>query len=191
MEPNNQNSYDFIMNPDQKKTAGPNFVGPQKLLMIVGLIAVVIVAIVVLFSVVFSGGASTRAQLVSVNAHQIELARVLGLGLDKTVDQKLKQQFQTLSTTLFSDTQGVSSLMASREYTITKLEKDSQKDVDIDEALDAAEAKNDFDPAFEQAVASTAGEYLEALQSASASVSSAKDKELLNTAIANIETVAQ
>src|SRR6056297_2451947 len=111
MQPDQQNSYDFIMNPNQNKPSGPGLAGPQKLLAIVGLFTVVLVLVIILFSVISPGGGTNRDNLVSVQANQVELARVIELGLDDVTDVNLKQQFQTLLTTSTSDSQEIGTLL--------------------------------------------------------------------------------
>ena len=190
MQPDNNNSYDFIFNaPPAKK--GPNLGGPQKILAIVGLFAVVIVIVIVLFSVVFSGGSGGREKLVSVSAHQIELLRVLDIGIDDISSRDLKQRFQTLSTSVTTDSAEVTSLIAARGFEVTRLELNVQKDSTVDTDLQEALERNDLDPAFESAVSSAATDYLASLESALATASTATERDLLQTAISNVRTIAQ
>ncbi len=189
MQPN-QPDYEFIMNP-QQQSSGPNFAGPQKLLMIVGLFAVVIVVVIVLFSVLFSGGASNRNALVEARADQIEMARVIELGIDDVVDVNLKRQFQTLLTSSTSDAQEIAALLATREVKVEPFELKASFNASVEDSLDEAKQKNDFDPAYEDAVAAAAGQYLQSLQRASSSAASTRESNLLTVAINNVQTVAQ
>ena len=191
MQPDQQNSYDFIMNPQQNKPAGPILGGPQKLLAIVGLFAVVTVIIIVLFSVVSSGGSTNRDNLVRVQANQIELARIIELGLDDVVDVKLKQQFQTLLTASTTDNQEIGALLAARDVEVLPLELKASFDSTVEGSFEEAQQKNDFDPVFEEEVAAAATQYLRALQNAASSAASSSEAAILSTAIENVQTVAQ
>lgn len=189
MQPN-EPDYGFIMNPQQQST-GPNFAGPQKILMILGLFTVVIVVVIILFSVLFSGGSNNRNNLVQAQADQIEMARVIELGLDDVVDVNLKRKFQTLLTTSTTDAQEIAALLTTREVTVEPFELKASLDTSVEETLDEARQKNDFDPAYEDAVAAAASQYLRSLQSAASSASSTRESNLLSIAINNVQTVAQ
>jgi hypothetical protein len=191
MEPNNQNSYDFIMNPDQKRPAGPNFAGPQRILMILGLFSVVIVLIIIVFSLVFSSGANNQTNLISVSANQTELIRILEQGVDDVEDPKLKQKFQTLLTTTNSDAQAVTALITAREIEITSLEKKALEDPAIDEEFELALQRRDFDPVFEGAINIAATRYFQSLQAALGSAVSTQEKDTLNLALFNVQTIAE
>jgi hypothetical protein len=191
MEPNNQNSYDFILNSDQKKAAGPNFAGPQKILMILGLFTGVIIIIIILLSLVSSSGNNNRQNLVSLSAHQTELLRILDLGVKDVEDPSVQQKFQTLLTTTNSDAQEVNSLIVSREIEVTPIEKSAQKDSSVDDELKAAKERKDFDPAFEAAANELATEYFRALQTAFSSAATPQEKDILNRALLNVQTIAE
>lgn len=188
----NQNQdYNFILNPEQQRTKGPKFVGPQKLLMIVGLFAVVTVVVVILFSVILGGGSNNRENLVTLQAHQTELARVLNEGVDRVADPALRQQFKTLEVTTLSDKTAISSIVTSREIEVEKIELTTQLDIETDAALDEAEKAGNFDSVFEQIVIVEASDYLEALEAALASASTKAERDALSVAINNVQTIAQ
>lgn len=191
MQPDNQNSYDFILNPDQKRSVGPSFAGPQKILMILGLFTGVIIISVILFSLISSSGGTNRTNLVATSAHQTELIRVLKLGMNDVNDPNLRQKFQTLLTTTSTDSQEISALISSREIEITLLEKNAQKDAKIDEDLKEAKQRKNFDPAFEAAVNKTTTKYFQSLQATLSSAISAQEKEALSTALTNVQTIAE
>ncbi len=191
MQPNNQNPYDFILDPTQnQRSGGPNF-GSKKRQKIIGIIFVLtsILVLIVVVSSILSGGGSKNDGLVSLQAYQTEINRVITLGQKNVADPAIKQELGTLKAVITSDQKQLSNLLSARGVVSTKLQLNSKKDPTIDTALSDALKTGDHDEILQQKLKSLVGNYYDSLTTAQQQTSSSKEKIIVNTATSNIEIV--
>jgi len=189
MQPNNQNSYDFILD-QQQRNGGPSF-GNKKRQTILGVLFVAIALIIVgiVASVIFSGGGAANDGLVSLNAQQTEINRVITLGQKNLDSPEIKQQLGTLQTAIISDQKQLSALLSARGVKVTKTQLSSKKDSTTDTALADAVKSGNHDDVLLESVQTSVQKYYAALTSAKTAASTNKEKSIINTAMANVETV--
>jgi hypothetical protein len=189
MQPDN-NQYDFILDPAQKKPAGPSFLMDPKKKIIASVIFVmtVIILIIIGFSVFSSLSKKNNSALVDVYAYQTEIARVTGLGIDGAVDPALKIQTSTFNSFISTDLKNTTDFLAKSGKKTTKLEAASKLDSKLEANLKAATTRNSFDEEFKSALEKTSTSYKLALKEALDSTGSESEKKMLQTAADNILT---
>jgi len=189
----NRDQYDFILNPQQsKKPTGMQFQsGKKKILVFVGILAGLTIALVVGFSIITSLGKPNSQNLITIQAYQTEIDRVITLASKNIKDLSLKYRVATMQTVVGSDQKQINSLTTKRKVKITKLELAAKKDGDIDTALNAAKQDGTFDDVLLGVIESLSNDYYKALKTALTEASSKTEKELLQQAIDNIEKTAQ
>ena len=190
MPPNQNNSYDFIMNPQKPQRRGFGFQGPQRILVIVGLACVGLIVLIIGLSVIFPEGTDNN-DLKQVRAYQTELDRVIKLGKDELRDPATRQRLTTLEAALITDEFEVADLLSSRSVSVTKVELSGAKNSEIDASLEAASQPDEFDSAYLSAVSSVTSDYYRSLQQSLATASTNTEARILQTAMNNVELTAQ
>ena len=190
MQPDNNNQFDFILDPTQKKTAGPSFLQDPKKRIVVSVLFVLsfLILIIIGFSVFSSLSKKNNSALVDVYAYQTEIARITKLGLVSVVEPSLKIKTSTLNTFIASDLANSTSFLAKSGKKVTKLETDSRLDPKLEKNFEAAKTRNTFDDELMSAIESTSTSYKLVLKKALDSASSQTEKEFLQTAADNILT---
>lgn len=189
----NHDQYDFILNPQQsKKPAGMQFQsGKNKILIIVGFLAGLTLVLVIGFSVITSLGKPNNQNLITIQAYQTEIKRVITLASKDIKDLSLKYRVATMQSVVASDQKQISDLTTKRKVEITKLDLGAKKDGDIDTALNAAKQDGTFDDVLLNVIESLTNDYYKSLKSALADASTKTEKDLLQIAIDNVEKTAQ
>jgi flagellar basal body-associated protein FliL len=193
MEPNNQNQYDFILNPQQpqNKPGLPQVQSGKKRLIIFILMIMVLFTVLLLgFNFINSIGKANNESLIAVRAYQVELDRVLTEAITNTGDPATVNRFTTLQATLASDQAQLSQLLTDRGVEVSEEQLAAQEDTEATDALDNESKNGSYDTAVLALISSLSNEYYDTLKTAAANTSSDKEQEILNTSINNLETVA-
>lgn len=195
MEPQNQNPYDFIVNPNgpqHGKSPGINFSsGKNKILIyaVFGLVAIILLIIGI--SVISSLGKTNNQDLVEVDAQQTEIVRIIELGQKDARSADVLNQLATLNVLISSDKSAVESLLTKRSVKPDKNALASAKNSDTDSALDKAKQIGNYDDVLIQQISKQSNEYYQSLKTALSDASTNAEKNLLNTAISNIQLFAK
>ncbi len=185
--------YDFIMDPAQKRNAPLSPAGAlkQKFIPIALFLVFIITAIIVAFSLLSSIGKTNNQDLINVQAQQTELLRIINLGQKNLSDITVKNKLATLDAIVTTDEKQVSDLLTTRKEIVTKLQLNALTDKDIDASFESARQDGTYDAVVQEAVSSRSNKYYSALKTSFAEASTAKEKQLLKTAIENLETTIQ
>lgn len=192
MDPQNENPYGFIFDPSkQQRPKKLNLQsGRSKILVSVGFVAGVIIAAVIGFNFILSLGKASNTDLVVVRAHQVELQRVIEIGLKNANDLTLRNRLSSLQSATATDAFALSDLLKKRKVEITKLELAAQKDDKTDAALEAGAQDGSHDEVLLSIIEKLSNGYYGALKDAKLDVASNAEKELLDKAIKNLELTA-
>lgn len=192
MQPS-QNPYDFILDPETQKKGSrlPMPQGRKKIVLIVGFLAGIGVLIIVGASVLLSLGKPNNADLIATQAYQIELSRVIDLGLKSSSDPVLRNKMSTLRVALTTDQTALADILSKRKETVTKLQLSSKENPKTDEALEAAKQSGNYDNALQSEVADLSANYYKQLKASLAEATTETEKKTLQTAISNLELSSQ
>lgn len=188
MQPNNQDPYDFIMDSSQKKPSGPAVLQDSKKRIIVAVLFVVAVLliIVIAFFVITSLGKKNNSAITDVMAYQTELSRISALGLKGVTDASVRVRTSTLNSFMQSDVTQTTKYLKSEGAEITKIESASKLDPTVEKNLESATLRNAFDEELQSIIDKTTVNYKLALKKAINSVTSEKEKAILDIAVSNI-----
>jgi len=190
MEPNQQPSYDFITNPGQNRKPGFGMGGKKQQMAIFAIFSLVVLFVAIwVGSLLFSGGGGANEGLVSLQAHQTEIDRVITLGQANIADPQLKQRFSTLQATITSDKKQLSGLLSNSGVEVTALQLSAQKDKKTDTALENAIKLGNHDEELQEIINTLADRYYSAMSNAKKTSLTKNGSNLLATAISNIETI--
>jgi hypothetical protein len=189
MQPDN-NQFDFILDPTQKKAGGPSILmdPKKKILVSVMFVLTVIILLIIGFSVFTSLSKKNNSALVDVYAYQTEIARVTGLGIAGAVDPAVKIQTSTINSFISSDLKNTTDFLAKSGKKTTKLEAASKLDSKLETNLKAATTRNSFDAEFKSVLEKTSASYKIALKKALDNAGSQSEKKMLQAAADNIIT---
>ncbi len=165
--------------------------GRKKIVLIIGFLAGVVVVVIVAINILLSLGKANNTDLISVQAYQVELSRVIDLGLKSTTDPTLRNKLTTLRATLATDQAALADLLDKRSEQVTKLQLSAKENAKTDEALETAKQNGSFDAALSEAVSDLSGNYYKELKAALADATTEKETEILKTTISNLELSSQ
>ncbi len=192
MEPNNQNQYDFILSSQQqqKKSLLPATQSTKNrllifILLIVGTITVLVVGIQLLNNI----GKVNNDDLVTVQAYQVELNRILEEVSANTDNPTLKNQFITLQVTLASDQAKLASLLSDRGVKLSEEQLASKEDTEKTDELENAQKNGSYDESATKLVESISNDYFDALKTAANDSASETEDEILQTSANNLQTI--
>ena len=193
MNPQQQNQYDFILStPSPQNNSSFNMQNsskPKKILIMAVFLLFVFILIIVGFNFISSLGKVKNDDLVTVQAHQTELARVLEVGLKSLADQNNRNKVVSLQAALKTDQDQIASLLKDRSATPTKEQLASKKSSKTDTELETAEKTGNFDEVFIAKVETLSNDYYGSLKTALTDTSGNKEPEIIKTAMANLELV--
>ena len=193
MPPNDQNQYDFIMDPNRNRSSGPAFLQnpKQRNIVLVLFIIVVLFLVIVAFSVFSSLGSNDNEDLVLMSAYQTEIARVSELGLDNSTDLGTRTKIATLNSFINSDLVSNISYLDRNGREVKPQEQAAKRDSSIDTALDEAQKTNTYDDELNDQIETLVSGYASVLREASKSPEGPNKEALLTTAANNIDTYFQ
>ena len=191
MQTNDPSKYDFLLNPDKGQTrAAPTFDTRRKQI-IAGTVFVVgvltVVAIVV--SLLFSSGGGNNEPLINLGSYQTEIERVIGVGQKNISDPEVKKQLGAYQTAILSDKNQLQSLLTQRGAEVTAQQLAVRRNSANDTALTDALVTDTHDQVLQSILQTLTNQYYADLRTASANASTTTEKRIIDTAIANVETV--
>jgi hypothetical protein len=187
-----QNPYDFILNPGQKpkkRLIGSGNSLKSRILLIAGLAAVLMVVIYIVMTILGNAGKGDINTLKKLASQQVELIRIADMGADKAVDIGTRSFAITAETSLLTDQKALEDYLEKQEVKLTKLELNSQKDEEIDNKLEAAISSNRYDDVFREILTDHLNDYAKDLKSAYNSTGNKTVKALLKTSYENTEAL--
>lgn len=190
MQDQSQDPYNFIMDPNLQQKNRPAMLQNPKQRIIISIVFVVVVLMVlfIAYSFIASLGKQDNSALISINAQQNEIIRISDLGLKEAKDPNTKTLVATLKSFVVSDQVDTESYLSKNGTKITPEQAVSKKDSSIDEDLETALQRNNYDEALLASLKDLQSSYKKSLSSALSDSSSTTRKQLLETAIANLNT---
>ncbi len=183
MPPQNPNpDYNFIMNNGQpaKKSLLPKGNSTlQRVLVFAVLAAVLITAVAVVFSFLFSSKTNNTEKLVTIAAKQTELARVAAIGEKEAVGTDAKNLASTVSLSLISGQQQLVDVIKKQGRKIGSGELDGTKNAQTDQQLTTAGQSNQFDEKFTEIMQAGLRDYQKDLSDAHNASTSTLEKQTL------------
>ncbi len=191
MDPNNP--YDFIVNPsgnNPKRVVNFNSGGKNKMV-VFGIFGLgIIIVLIIGFSLLTSLGKTNNQDLIKVEAQQTELLRIIELGKKDATDSALLNRLSSLETLVTSDKTKVAKLLSDRGVETNKTILASEKDADVDSALEKAKQNGNYDDVLLSKVSDRSNSYYSSLKTALSDAKTKTEKELLNISISNLEATA-
>lgn len=190
MDPQNQNQYDFILDPNQQKKSGPVFLQKpkQRIIIMVLFVATVLTLAIVIVSVFLSLGSQKNDDLIEVVAYQTEINRLSAEGLKEINDISLKSKVATLQSFISSDLQQSSAYLASSGTKPSSLQLSSKQSAQTTQSLLDAKVRNTYDDEFSKTITRLTTSYKESLQRALQNTTTANRQTILERAAVNILT---
>jgi hypothetical protein len=140
-----QPNFDFIMNPGKNRGMGSSAGKKQRVVTVVGGVAVLLIATLLIGSLLNRAANKSNDQVLDLVAYQSELKRIIEIGVDKARSSDTKNKATTASYTLESDYQQTVKIVSSRGIEVPKDLTSRYASAQIDKDLDAAEKANEFD----------------------------------------------
>jgi hypothetical protein len=190
MQPD-QNQYNFIMDPSNgKRSGGPSFLQNPKNRILAGILFIfsVIFILIIGFSIISSIGKKSNDSLITVAAYQTEIARISSLGLESAKDSSVRSKLATISAFIETDSKATISYLSSNGTKLSKQQVALALDKKADEKLETAAQLNKYDETLLQIIQEKSSSYKSALKQALNDASTAKEKQILETAANNILT---
>lgn len=145
-QPNQQNPYGFIMNPE-KPPKRPLFGGSMKsriLVVVAGVVLLMILGMVA-SALLSAGNKAVVNSLKDVIAKQQELIRVSDMGTKNASTSKAISFARTVNLTIKTDQAVIIDYLGRNKGSITDFEKNSAKNSNTDTILEASKANNRYD----------------------------------------------
>lgn len=131
--------YEFIMNPQQPKRGPISVMGNTKaLLFITGVIAVVVILLVIVFSFA-RGGGTDKAPYIKIAQQQQEIIRVAGLQGQNLTNQDVKNFVVNTELSLASDQQTYYALLGRNKIKVSEKQLELGQNSATDTALQNAQ----------------------------------------------------
>lgn len=188
MNPQQNDSYNFILDPASQPKSGPGFLQNPKQRNIIAAVFVLIVLLLVFgaFAIFQSLGKQSNTALIDTQAYQTEIVRLSQAGLKDAQDPNTKKILSSFNASVGSDLQATASYMAGIGVVPSEERLAQNKEKGIDKTLESARQRGNYDQAILEAIESASAGYKTALSSALEESSSKKRTEILNQAGANI-----
>jgi hypothetical protein len=185
-----QNDFNFIMDPNKSTSSGPAFLqDPKKRNIFAGLFVGGVLLLVILIIAVFSSLTSKNTSaVVDVAVLQNEIVRISELGLADASDPSVRVRVSTINAFMQTDYAQTTSFLARNGRVLDPEALALTKDTAVDESLETAALRNNFDETLLEELDKKTLAYKVALQKAINEASSEAEKAILNTAATNIVT---
>lgn len=195
MQPNQPQSpppsYDFILN-NQPQKSGPAFLRNQdpgrRRLLAIGFVASFVLLIIIVLVILFSGGNENSIAIKRVIAQQTEIVRVASEAQKETRDPAVRNRIATLLAYTSSDLQKLDTYARQNGVATSDQELASAKDVSIDEELETASQRGNYDSTAESILAEESETYQQLLTAARENSSSEPTIQLLDQLTTNTVT---
>ncbi len=191
---NQNNQYDFILNPNQPQKKilnlpGGNSTKGRMIIAGIGLIIFIIIAGIFMNLILGAGKPDTKA-LVAAAKEQNELIRVAQIGVDKAQTQAAKDIAITTKLSLQSQQKEMLSAAASAGRKLNSKELSSSRNAKVDATLTEAEQNNRFDEVFIEVINIELKEYQQIVKRAYEGTNDKKLKEALAVQFQSANTLA-
>lgn len=180
--PQQQNPYDFIMNPGQapKKTLLPKLGGgsfTKKIILIIAG-AVIVVIIMWILGSIFGGSSVNKADVITLTQMQEEIARVSARGQEAT-DQAAKNMAINVKLTIQTQQKEWLDFLAVRGTEVKDEQLGLKKNEAADTRLEEAKANNTYDLTFNQTMETYLNQYITQLETDFNKAAITTQKELI------------
>lgn len=180
-------SYDFILNPEKpaKKSfftlPGPGSSLVQRLAIIGGGLAVLLVILMLGYSVLFSKP-DVSADIASLSATQTEILRIAALANSKAQETSTKTYAASVTSIVSSDKAAILDAAKKAGYTINTKDAPTKKNTETDKKLADAASSNKFDTVFTDTLTAELSSYSQEMSTLYNKVKSKALKAALNDA---------
>ncbi|MGH7241516.1 MAG: hypothetical protein ACREGB_04430 [Candidatus Saccharimonadales bacterium] len=175
--------YEFIMNPQKPSRKPVALVGGnpmlQRVAIVVGILAIVVIAGAVLSSVLSAGSKEKTAGLLAVAQQQTELIHVATDGANNTTTLPMQNLAQNVLAAVTSDNNALLDYMSKNKQKVTPQLLAATQSKTIDASLKSAQENNTYDSTFKDIVQTELNDYAIALQKAYKDGLGSKGKALL------------
>ena len=181
--------FDFIMNPQTppKKSLLPNNPKLKMLIIGLGVVTLVVLLLVVIFSI-FGSKDSSKESLVKIAQQQNEIIRIAGAGTTKAGGEKAKKLAVVTSMTMKSDQNSLINYLAKQKRKVKDKELVLLTDKKTDQELTAASSNGRYDEVFTQIITEKLAEYQKSLEAQYGSVGP-KGKEVIKQSNDNVTLI--
>lgn len=165
--PQNENNYDFIMNP-ANGSAKPTLLAPQSAKARIAIFAGGIILLIILVSVFFSflnaSGNKQKDNLIGTAKTQQEIIRVIDLSQEFISDRNLDYKVKTLRAVIMTSQQEVTAASAARGSEINPKDLEKSQNPQNDTDLESARAQAKGDEVLNNILLGLLGQYSDQLQ---------------------------
>ncbi len=182
--------FDFIMNTGQKprRSILPSGSPKQRLIIYIILGAIGLLAVIMLYALLFAGGDPNTEKIVSIAKQQNEIIRVANIGNRKATGQDTKKLAALTASTVSSDQKQTIDYLSKLKRKINQKELNASTNKENDAALTAAEQNGRFDEVFKDTLTELLIEYRSDLQSVQPNLGS-NGKELFEKSFRNVSLI--
>lgn len=187
-----QNPYEFLTAPAPPARRslpglGPNSPVAQRLLIIVGGLAVVVIVLGVLASSLFGGGNTNIKGLTLAAQQQAEIARVSQFGAQQAVSQNVKNFAASTQLSILSDQQQLITFLQKNGQKISPKQLGLAQNPKTDAALTTAQAASTYDETFTAIVQNQLKSYGQNLKQTFAISKSPSERQILKNDYAHAQ----
>lgn len=190
-ETNNNNQYDFILNPEQPKSNegifGPDSSKATKIaLVIVGAILLIIL-IAVFMNLLTRGSKQATNRLLGIAQEQAEISRVAAIGIKNARTDPTQGYANSVKLTIDTSQKDILALLSKRGVKVEAKILNKKQNQKTDKQLEDARLTNRFDDVFSQIVHSQVANYRSHLEAAYKDTTSTSEKDTLKRNIASAD----
>lgn len=190
-ETNNNNQYDFILNPEQPKSSegifGPDSSKATKIaLVIVGAILLIIL-IAVFMNLLTRGSKQATNRLLGIAQEQAEISRVAAIGIKNARTDPTQGYANSVKLTIDTSQQDILALLRKRGVKVEAKILNKKQNQKTDKQLEDARLTNRFDDVFSQIIHSQVASYRSHLEAAYKDTTSTSEKDTLKRNIASAD----
>lgn len=187
----NNNQYDFILNPEQPKASGGVF-GPDSSkatkITVVAFGAIVLIILAVIFmNLLTRGSKQATNRLLGIAQEQAEISRVASIGVTNARTAPTKGYANSVKLTIDTSQKDILALLSKRGVKVEAKILNKKQSQKTDKQLEDARLTNRFDDVFSQTVHYQLSSYRSHLESAYKDASSTSEKDVLKKNIASAD----
>ena len=164
MPPQEQNPYEFILDP-QKQRSGPAFLqDPKKrIYALVAFVAVIFIFLFMVLGLLFGGGPGTQ-DLEDIAGTQNEIIRITESSLDTATNTDVRIEVSTINTVMRSDYQSTIAYMDSVGVKVDDKLLARYTNLETDERLKSAQERSAYEEELNEVLDELIGQYVAALE---------------------------
>lgn len=187
MPPNQQNPYEFILNPETNRRSGPAFLQDpfMRKIVLVLFIAVIVVIGIIFFSVLFGGDGGAQ-DLNTLAAQQTEINRIAAIGLENGKSPEVLQLSTTTLAVIRTDLSATTAYLSGSGVKLTPAQLAARSDPKTTTTLTAAQQRNTFDDEFLPILEQLFATYKQDIQASINKGGGPKKQQLLESVASNV-----